>query len=176
MRRPALSISLYLKGTVLLVAEGEARTNRTLRLEEAGATIDQVSPKDFKTDMCRGKSLVMVHAIDDIQFKVVQAARLHGAMTYAHDMPDLSDFAMPALWSEGPLKIAISTDAMAPALARRLREQLGQILNVARPDLKGLLEKLSAFRNSTKKGDPTRANLYKMASKLQLTGTLKIRK
>ena len=40
---------------------------------------------------------------------------------------------MPALIERGPLKLAISTDAAAPALSRRLREQLVSLLDSAGP-------------------------------------------
>ena len=171
MRRPALPISLYLPGPVLLVADGDAATKRKKRLMNAGADVTVVAPADFKPAMCTNKSLVMVHADDALQHNVAEASRMAGAMTYAHDMPDLSDFAMPAMWSEGPLKIAISTDAMAPALSRRIREQLDLVLGSSRRQISLLIEELSAIRNTTKRGSPIRSNLYKVASRFRLKGT-----
>jgi precorrin-2 dehydrogenase/sirohydrochlorin ferrochelatase len=43
---------------------------------------------------------------------------------HAHDQPNASHFALPALVRRGALRIAISTSEAAPALAARIRADL----------------------------------------------------
>jgi siroheme synthase-like protein len=73
-------------------------------------------------------------------------ARARRILYYAHDRPDLSDLAMPALARRGALQIAVATDGTSPALAGVLRAELQRLLDEAGPDLERLLDELGAAR------------------------------
>jgi siroheme synthase-like protein len=99
---------------------------------------------------------------------------LRGALVYVLDMPELSDCAMPALVRRGPLQIAVSTDGLSPALARRLREELERLLAANGLELDGLVEELARLRSEMAPGS-RRDALYEVASRLSIEGLVKIR-
>lgn len=175
-RRPALSISLYLAGQrALVVGDDQGAAERVERLRAAGAEVVQLAPGAWTPDACDGARVVFAHTPDPAQSEaVVRAARARGCLAYAHDRPELSDFAMPALVRRGPLQIAIATDAAAPALARRLREELSRLIDGAGARLDALLRDLERARAATSRGDSRRARLYEVASALHLRGALEI--
>lgn len=59
------------------------------------------------------------------------------------DSPALSSFIVPALVRRGDLQVAISTGGASPALARRLREELGDLIG---PEYALLIDVLRAAR------------------------------
>jgi len=175
-RRPTLSISLYLEGErVLLVGSDSAAAGRNERLVAAGANVAWVTTEAFSADMCERARLVMAHTGDRAANEAIAvSARAVGCLTYAHDMPELSDFAMPAVISEGPLQIAISTGAAAPALSRRIREELEALFSSGRDALARLLDELESRRDSMRPGDPGRMALYEVARRLHIRGSVEV--
>jgi uroporphyrin-III C-methyltransferase/precorrin-2 dehydrogenase/sirohydrochlorin ferrochelatase len=72
-----------------------------------------------------GMRLAIVATEDDaLAREAVLAARHRGVLVNAVDRPALSDAIMPAVVERGPLRIAISTGGLAPALARDLRARI----------------------------------------------------
>jgi siroheme synthase-like protein len=100
---------------------------------------------------------------------VSRDGRERGALTYCLDAPDLSDLAMPALARRGPLQLAISTDGQAPALARRVREELERLLGESGAELDALIDELARLRAAGQ-----RANLYDVARRLAIAGKIRI--
>jgi siroheme synthase-like protein len=80
---------------------------------------------------------------------VSRDARARGLLVYVLDMPELSDLRMPALVRRGPLQIAVSTDGVSPALARRLREQLEHLLAQNGVTLDAFVAHLASLREET---------------------------
>ena len=175
-RHPALPISLYLKDrVVLLVGDGGGADERAARLAAAGARTQHITKDAWQPELC-GDAFIVIANDDDDGFNrsVAAQARAKGCLSYAHDRPELSDFAMPALIRRGPLAIAISTDAAAPALSRRLREELEKLLDSAGERLLSLIGHLEARRQSMARGDSRKASLYRDASSLEIRGALHI--
>lgn len=169
--RAVLPISLYVADRrVLLVGSGALADERADRLRAAGAALDRVAAADYRPEACDGAMLVLAHTDDAALDRAIAAdARTRGCLAYAHDQPEISDLAMPALVRRGPLAVAISTDGRAPALARRLREELGRLLDGAGPRLDALVAELAHLRATLPK--PGRAEaLYAVARRLRLTG------
>jgi siroheme synthase (precorrin-2 oxidase/ferrochelatase) len=175
-RRPALALSLYLiDRSALVVGTGAAADERASRLHQGGATVRQVAPADYATDMCANVFLVVAQTGDPaLDRRIAAEGRAAGALAYAHDQPAASDFSFPALARRGPLTLAISTDGAAPALARRVREELERALAHAGAALDALVADLERER-SARPGSPERAEaLYRLACRLRLAGRFDI--
>ena len=173
-RYPILPSSLYLtERTVLLVGEASA-DERASRLADSGATVRRIAGRDYQPDMCDGVFLVMAQTGERaLDRRIAADARSRGALVYAHDQPDVSDFAMPAVAARGPLRIAIATSATAPGLARRLRQELDRLLTDAGAALDGLLDALDRERQAPR--SPEReVRLVRLAERLRLTGRIEV--
>ena len=44
------------------------------------------------------------------------------------DVPELCNFILPAVHREGPIAVAVSTGGASPALAKRLRSQIAELV------------------------------------------------
>jgi siroheme synthase-like protein len=91
----------------------------------------------------------------------------------ALDQPKTSSYAHLALARAGSLTLAIGTEGRAPALGRRLREELARVL--AESDAADELERLAALREATPPAE-RRDVLTRAVAEVHLTGTLRFRK
>ena len=176
-RRPALTLSLAIGGRpALVIGSGAAADERASRLRAAGAAVRQVSASGYRTDMCADVFLVVAQSGNaELDRRVAaDAAAAGAALRYAHDQPEVSDFAFPALARRGPVTLAISTDGAAPALARRLREELARLLEDAGAELDALLRELEHEREEWAPSPERADRLYRLASRLRLAGGLVI--
>jgi siroheme synthase (precorrin-2 oxidase/ferrochelatase) len=173
-RRPGLAVSLYVESKrCVVVGEGALADERIARLAEAGANVEQVATLAWCAEMARGAALVL--AIDaDRADEVTRDARAAGALAYALDQPERSDLAMPAIARRGPLQIAVTTDAQAPALSRRLRAELQRLLDEAGPELDGFIADLEAGRAAMPPGRERREALQQRTERLSIEGKLTI--
>jgi precorrin-2 dehydrogenase/sirohydrochlorin ferrochelatase len=172
--RPALSVSLYVLGRrCLVIGEGPTAAERVARLSAAGADVVVVPRAGYRADACNGA--FMVFCCDaGLGPTVAHDARVRGALVYVLDRPELSDLAMPALVRRGPLQIAVATDGTAPALARRLREQLEHLLAQHGVELDAFVEEMGRLREDLV--PPARRDqLYQVASRLVIDGQVKIK-
>lgn len=69
-------------------------------------------------------------ATDDatLQERIAQEARVAGVWLNAVDEPERCSFIMPAILDRTPLVVAVSTSGESPALARRVRDEVGAAL------------------------------------------------
>jgi siroheme synthase-like protein len=167
--RPALPISLHVAGRrAVIVGEGDAAEERRDRLTRAGAEVTTLTAAEFDPRSLAGSRVVL--CLDPaLGERVAQAGRAVGALIYVHDRPDLSDFALPALARRGPITLAISTDGLAPALARRLRIELEGLLDRADKAFDTLVEEMKRLREEGK-----REALGPAAARLRITGRIEI--
>lgn len=167
---------LYVQGRkVVVVGHGDGAEERATRLREAGAIVNVVTPAQFSRDALTETFAVLAMADSHEQnARTVAVARAAGCLTYAHDFPAESDFAMPALARRGPLQIAIATDGVAPALSRRIRQELSRLLDAAGTHLDDLIAKLAAIR-ARESGDSRRAALSKLTAGFHIRGHIEIR-
>ena len=173
--RPALPIGLYLTGRrVVLVGAEPALSDRRRRLEGAGAEVTEVSPEAFTEEQAQKAFAVFIaHEDTAVVRGLAERARPACRLVYAQDVPELSDFAMPALASRGYLRLAISTDGQAPALARRLREEFERLLATGGQALDALLDALASARGSTAPSERGRV-LGALANALEIRGQISI--
>jgi precorrin-2 dehydrogenase/sirohydrochlorin ferrochelatase len=142
-------IFLELNGCRTVVIGGSAVALRKLQvLLDCGAKVKVVAKQidDDLAELCRAReaelikagyhkdylagALLVVAATDDNQLnrQIYQDSRQLGILCNVVDAPQLCDFFVPAVVKRGRLQIAIGTDGVCPAYARRLREKLEQII------------------------------------------------
>jgi siroheme synthase-like protein len=148
-------------------------SERAGRLTLAGAEVVRVARPAYRAEVLEGA--FMVFCCDAaLGPTVARDGRAHGALVYVLDMPAFSDCAMPALVRRGPLQIAVATDGQAPALARRLREELERLLANHGVELDAFVDALARMREQTP--PPSRKEaLYDEASRLSIEGHIRIR-
>jgi siroheme synthase-like protein len=91
----------------------------------------------------------------------------------AVDQPKTSSYSHLALARAGSLTLAIGTEGRAPALGRRLREELARVL--AEAGAAEEVERLAALRDATPSAE-RREVLTRAVADVHLTGTLRFRK
>jgi precorrin-2 dehydrogenase / sirohydrochlorin ferrochelatase len=170
--RPALAVSLYVAGRrCVVVGDGQAADERAARLVEAGANPERISAAAYRPDALTG-AFVVLCSDAALAPQVSRDARTAGALFYAMDLPDLSDFAAPAVARRGPLTLAVATAGEAPALARRLRQELQRILDAAPGPLDDLLAEMIRVRTTLPSGPDRTERLRALAERLTLDGKL----
>ena len=65
-------------------------------------------------------------AINQLVFRTAQRQRI---FTNVVDEPPLCSFIAPAIFSRGPMTIAVSTGGASPSLAKKVRDELGQTIS-----------------------------------------------
>lgn len=175
-RRPALSLSLYLRGRkVLLVGTGAGADERAERLKHARAELQRASEDEWRQEPLADYFLVVAHSASEAaNLEVARSAREAGCLCYAHDQPAVSDFAFPALATRGSLSVAITTDATAPSLAGSLRRQLQSLLDQGGDELDALLEALESSREALPPGTKRQKLLKRMAQSVRLVGAIEV--
>lgn len=89
----------------------------------------RVYQKRFEVADIKDKDLMMVAVGNHrLSARIVRAARRQRVPVNVADTPYLCDFYLGAIVTKGDLKIAISTNGKSPAMAKRLREILNEIL------------------------------------------------
>ena len=91
----------------------------------------------------------------------------------AVDQPENSSYAHLALVRAGSLTVAIGTEGRAPALGRRLREELARVLGEA--GAADEVERLAALRSATPAAE-RRDALGRAVADVHFTGALRFRK
>jgi len=140
-------INLDVQDRICLVIGGDdVAAERVNRLLEAGAKVTIISPgltddlkklaasgkilhrgRNFrKSDVDDGVWLIMntLRGDQTLLRDLLALSKKKGFLVSSSDEPDYSNFTMPALVARGPLRIAISTSGVSPALASRLRQDL----------------------------------------------------
>jgi len=143
---PVFPVSLDLEGAqVLVLTDGSAEAGAKVDLlVDAGATVHLrhlpwssgalpvrhrrhpavvVQSGRFRVSDVKGRRAVLFLSLrgDQLLDEVRRTARIHHVPFYAKDRPADSDFILPAVARCGPLRIAISTAGLAPALGAELR-------------------------------------------------------
>jgi siroheme synthase-like protein len=104
----------------------------------------EIRRRAYETADINGHVLVIAATSDTaVNRQVFDDAERRAVFCNVADVPELCSFILPAVHREGPIAIAVSTGGASPALAQRLRSDIGQIVG---PRHARLAEKLRALR------------------------------
>jgi siroheme synthase-like protein len=115
-----------------------AESNPALRLRE----------RPFEPDDLEDMDIVVV-AINDksVSNYIRVLAKEKKLLVNVADTPDLCDFYLGSIVDKGNLKIAISTNGKSPTIAKRMKEQLNELI----PDeIEGVLQNMHTIRQDMK--------------------------
>jgi siroheme synthase-like protein len=133
-----------------LVECGARVTVVSPELHEAfsGLEVDWVARRYRRSDL-QGAFLVIAATSDrSVNEGVHRDAEARGMLCNVADVPELCNFILPAVHRQGPIAVAVSTGGASPALAKRLRSQIADLIG---PEHADLAEELRALRPEVKK-------------------------
>ena len=83
--------------------------------------------REYETGDLEG-TFIAIAATDntDVNIRVFEDAERRAMLVNVVDVPPLCNFILPAIHRTGPLAIAISTAGASPALAKRLKREIGE--------------------------------------------------
>ncbi len=157
----------------LLACDATVRLISPAAVPALRALADEGSIEWLRRDYDRADlegSFMAIACTDDseINIRVYEDAEQRAMLVNIVDVPPLCNFILPAIVRSGPLAIAISTAGASPALAKRMKREIGELfgdeyarlaimLNDARGWAKGTLptyQDRKVFFESIVNGDP----------------------
>jgi precorrin-2 dehydrogenase/sirohydrochlorin ferrochelatase len=103
----------------------------------------RIERRRFQPADIEGRFLVIASTEDPaLNREISRLCRERGILCNIVDQPDLCSFIVPALFSRGELQLAISTGGASPALARKVRQRMGEALGPEYASLVWLLGRL----------------------------------
>jgi precorrin-2 dehydrogenase/sirohydrochlorin ferrochelatase len=147
----------------VVVGGGSVGLEKALGLLACGARVTVVSPeldegftpldvewrsrRYRRRDLRRAFLVIAATAERSVNERVSRDAERRGMLCNVADVPDLCNFILPAVHREGPIAVAVSTGGASPALAKRLRSQIAELVG---PEHAELAEELRALRPGVK--------------------------
>lgn len=105
-----------------------------------------VAVRAFSEDDLQGKEIVIVAVNDPVaSASIREASKKKNLLLNVADTPGLCDFYLGSIVQKGDLKIAISTNGKLPAIAKRLKEVLNDIIP---GETDGAPDNMHAIRNN----------------------------
>jgi precorrin-2 dehydrogenase/sirohydrochlorin ferrochelatase len=168
-------ILLRLEGRrCVVVGGGKVAARKAKSLLECGAKVKVIAPeltpelahlakngkiqyvgRSYRGTDIKGAFLVIGATDSEATNRRVWAeADKQGMLVNIVDRPELCSFTLPARFSRGPVTVAISTGGASPALARRLREILEEVIG---PEFGKLATLLQSLREEVKESYATEA-------------------
>ncbi len=192
---PGFQLSLDVKGRSCLVLGGDDEAaDKTVKLLDAGAKVTVVSPtlndqlkkltasakilhrvRRFRETDAQGVILVINTLRDDPDFSrsLLELAQKERFLLCSVDQPEYSTVFLPAVVGCGPLRLAVSTSGVAPALASRLRQELERVFD---EEFRLFVEWLAEIRDETREVGPDveqrRAQLREALAGFRLSATI----
>src|SRR3954449_3366280 len=147
----------------LVVGGGTVGAEKAKGLLACGADVTVVSPDlndelraldvtwregRYRRSDLDGAFLVVAATSDRrVNERVHRDAEARGMLCNVADVPDLCNFILPAVHREGPIAVAVSTGGASPALAKRIRSQIAELVG---PEHAELARELHAMRPAVK--------------------------
>ena len=168
------------KAEGLLACDGDV----TVVAPEVGPELTQLAlegsirweRREFRDSDLEGKFVaIAATGATEVNISVYEGAERRAMLCNVVDVPPLCNFILPAIVRTGPLAIAISTAGASPALAKRMKREIGEsfgepyarlaeLLNDARGWAKGTLptyQDRKVFFESIVNGDPDPVELLR---------------
>ncbi len=185
---PAIPIMLNLQHRhISIIGGGSVAHRRAKKLIAVGAQVTLIAPHINTPFPPNAKIIQKKYAPDDIKnaFLVIAAtdnpalnqqvladAKAQGILVSAADDPSQSDLQFLAHHTQGPITLAVHTQAISPSIATQIRDQLAenlpdywqQALQILKPIRKKLQEKIQdpLTRNALLKSLASPENLAKL--------------
>jgi len=125
----------------LVVGGGSVALEKVRGLLDCGAVVTVVAPqierelqllpvrwrqKRYQTADLEGQLLVIAAtSTSSVNRRVFADAEARSLLCNVVDVPELCSFILPAVFRRDPIALAVSTGGASPALAKRLRDELG---------------------------------------------------
>ena len=123
-------------GDVVLIAPDAIEPLRELAAEGS----IRWEQRGYETGDLDGTFIAIAATNDtDVNIRVFEDAERRAMLVNVVDVPPLCNFILPAIHRTGPLAIAISTAGASPALAKRLKREIGEAYGEPYARLAGLL-------------------------------------
>ncbi len=107
-------------------------------------------PRAYEPSDVDGAFLIIAATNDtDANIRVFNDAERRGMLANVVDVPPLCNFILPAITRTGPLAIAISTAGASPALAKRMKREIGEFFGEAYADLAVILNDARGWAKGT---------------------------
>jgi precorrin-2 dehydrogenase/sirohydrochlorin ferrochelatase len=96
-------------------------------------------------------ALIAIAATDDtdLNVRVFEDAEARSMLVNVVDVPPLCNFILPAIVRNGPLAVAISTAGASPALAKRMKREIGELFGEPYANLAILLNEVRGWAKAT---------------------------
>jgi precorrin-2 dehydrogenase / sirohydrochlorin ferrochelatase len=170
LETPFYIACLRLKGRrCLVVGGGEVGLEKVEGLLACDADVTLVSPaahpalvalslegsirwerREFRDDDLDG-CLIAIAATSatDVNISVFEGAERRAMLVNVVDVPPLCNFILPAIVRTGPLAVAISTAGASPALAKRMKREIGELFGAPYAQLAVLLNDARGWAKAT---------------------------
>ena len=130
----------------VVVGDGGMADEKAAGLEACGAVVDRVV--NYRRRVLRSAFLVIAATPNRaLNERIYRDAEKRAMLCNVADVPELCNFILPAVHREGPIAVAVSTGGASPALAKKLRSLIAQVV---RPEHGELAEELRAMRPEVK--------------------------
>jgi precorrin-2 dehydrogenase / sirohydrochlorin ferrochelatase len=84
--------------------------------------------REYRSEDLHGCLIAIAATADtDVNIRVFEDAEERAMLVNVVDVPPLCNFILPAIVRSGPLAIAISTAGASPALAKRMKREIGEL-------------------------------------------------
>ena len=93
--------------------------------------------------------VIAATADTDVNIRVFQDAEQRAMLVNVVDVPPLCNFILPAIVRTGPLAVAISTAGASPALAKRMKREIGELFGDPYATLAVLLNDVRGWAKAT---------------------------
>ncbi len=137
-----------------LLASGARVTVVAPRIEPGLRELDvEWLPRRYRRDDLESRFLVIAATSDTaVNTSVHEDAERRFLFCNVVDVPELCSLILPAVHRQGPIAVAVSTGGASPALAQRIRTQVGEGIG---PEYAELALELQALRPWAKRNLPT---------------------
>ncbi len=142
---------------VLDLAEPDAACAELLSRPEVTFARRPFVPSDLD-----GRFLVIAATADEaLNWAISRECAARGILCNIVDQPEKCSFIVPALFTQGDLTVAISTGGGSPALARKIRQGLGEFLGTEYGTLLLLMSRLRPMVLALGLGSPENSRIFR---------------
>jgi precorrin-2 dehydrogenase/sirohydrochlorin ferrochelatase len=169
----------------LVVGGGSVGLEKAKGLLECGAVVTVVAPqiepelqrlpvhwrrKRYETADLEGQLLVIAAtSTPSVNRRVFADAEARSLLCNVVDVPELCSFILPAVFRRDPIALAVSTGGASPALAKRLRDELGAQIEQRHIELAHRLRELRPWARTHYRTYQERKEFFEAAVEEALT-------